>query len=68
MKNGPDDGDVRQVTATKIGVVQDEQVSVVDFLSEVIPNGGAGHGERADVHRDALALGHQLTIAVEDCG
>ena len=39
------------------------QVAVVDVFPEVVPDGGARHRQRADVHRDALALRNQLAVA-----
>ena len=68
VKDGADDGDVGEVAAAEIGVVEDEEVSFVDVVAEVVADGGAGDGEGADVHGDALALGDELAVAVEDGG
>ena len=37
----------------------------MNVVAEVIPDGGAGHGQRADVYRNPLALRHQLAVAVQ---
>ena len=65
MEHGPDDGYVRQVAAPEVGIVENEQVAVVNVVAEVVPDGGPRHGKGADVNRDSLALGHQLAIAVQ---
>ena len=68
VKYGPDDGDVGQVAAAEIGVVQDEQVAFGHGIPEIVPHRRSGHRQGADMHRDALSLGHQLAIGVQDAG
>ena len=68
LEDWPDDGDVGQVAAAEVGVVQDEQVALGHGIAKVIPHRRSGHRQGADVHWDALSLGHQLAIGVQKRG
>ena len=68
IEHRPDDGYVRKMAATEIGVVQDEQVPLGHVPFEILADGGPGDGQGADVHWDSLSLGDKLAFRVQDSG
>src|SRR5207244_12050640 len=68
VENRRDDRNVREVTTTKLRIIQDKEIAFGDVVAKVIPDSLSGRREGADMHGNAFALGDELAVRVEDSG
>ncbi len=61
-------GQIRQVVAAMIGVVQQKNIALVDVALEELGHRPGGIGQRADMDRHVLGLGDQPAVEVTDRG
>jgi hypothetical protein len=65
LEDRRDHGDVGEVGAPSVGVVEDPEIPVAVFL---VDDHGDGVGHRAEVHGDVLRLHDQLAAGIEERG
>ena len=68
VEHGHEHGDVGQVVAAVIGVVEQEHVAGMDVAGEGLADRAGGEGQRADVHGHVLGLGDEAARGVADAG
>src|SRR5215813_1545493 len=67
-EDGEERGEIGEVVAAVIRIVEEEHVAGPDAAREVVDHGLDGHGQRAHVDGHVLGLGGEPALAVEDGG
>src|SRR5262252_1306627 len=67
-EHGQEGGEVREVIAAVVRIVEKEHVTGLDAPREVVGHGLDGHGQRAHVDGHVLGLRGESAFAVEDRG
>jgi hypothetical protein len=67
-EDGHESGQIRQVAAAVVRVVQEEDVTLMHVVPERLAHRKHAGGQRPHVHRDVLGLGDELSVRPADRG